>query len=1114
MARLRPRRRPGLRDLPVNGKLFAALAVPTAAFLALALLSAVTWLSSAASYGRGVTAAKLGQQVTATVHKLQLERDLAVGFISSGRGADAATPLTARLGSQQHAVDTAVVQLRAALHGSTDDLGATTGSVAQRVVGGVDGLPALRGSVRSGGLTMDAIFNQYSTVITDLLDLDRRIGQGRDNEDLRYSATVLNDLSTFKEINSQVRGQLYATAFAHRFDVGASDRFSGLLAQAQTAQDAFRAAARPEDWARFDQIVNGQAVLTVKRISERAVQRQRLDDLDIDPDQWFAASTTHIELLRTVESQLLANTTRSAEQLRTDAWQRTALIAAFILIITVGASVWTLAIARTMTGPLRRLRAEALDIAEVRLPQLIEQLWTEDLDKVDATIQPIGITSRDEIGEVAHTFDRLQREAVRLATEQAGLRRNVNTLFLSLSRRSQSLIERQIALIDRLEAAEENPLQLENLFRLDHLATRMRRNSENLLVLAGTGPGRRRSGSVPLGDVLQAALGEIEQYERVQIVDVPEVRLSAEPVNHIVHLVAELLENAAQFSPPYLPVDLAATSADNGDVLIAINDGGLGMSERELAAANQRLAEPPLFDFAIAQRLGLFVVSRLASRHDIDVRLSRSDAGGVRASVRLPAALRAGATGLVPPPAREKATGQAGAATARGSLDGALVTSVRNGSVRDGRTGAQESVGADLRGDQDRALVAQASVPPLRATTDPDSSGGSLPRRRAGNGYDALALVGNALATLDGPASDDGGISVTSGRTHGVAADADRTGAPPAAATWIHSRVPGDTISSALVGSHDETRAGGAPPTDHGGQPRTVGDVAVSLPPIADAVAELERRRAQAAGERGTVVPLPGAGTHLPASPVVPARPVAERVDPGAGTQPGARGPREPGFGAPAISPAGPGPGSTATPVVVSAAARRWTELVREAAADVFSLAASHDPFDWFTHDQASSGPGPAPSMTTEVGSASWWNSAPSENGFPTASPDAGTDSIPTPVVANDGSASTSAVDEPWPAAGDAPTAAGPAASRATTLSGLPVRTPQAQPFAVQGPLPAPARPAEPNPFFGYVASTDRAMDGSEADAPEWIRGRLTRLYEGVHHARGNGLVPADDADG
>ncbi len=872
-----------LRDLPVRGKLFAALAVPTAAFLALGILSGTTWLSNAASYGRDVTAAKLGRDVTATVHELQLERDLAAGFISSGRGTDPETSLTGRLDGQQRAVDAAVGRFRGTLRSSVGDLGAGTGRVADRVEGDLAGLPALRRSVQTGGLSTDAIFHQYSTTITDLLGLDDRIGQDRDDEDLRYAATVLNDVSTLKEIDSEIRGELFATSFAQRFAFGASDRLAGLLAQEQAAQDGFRAAARPDDRARFDQIVNGQAVLTVKRISERAIQRQRLTDLDIDPDQWFAASTTHIELLRTVESDLLDNVTHSARHLRSDAWQRTALIGALILVIIVGAIGWTLLIARTMTVPLRRLRSGALDVAQVRLPRLISELQTANPEQVDTTIRPIGVDSRDEIGEVARTFDELQREAVRLAAEQASLRRNVNTLFLSLSRRSQSLIERQIALIDRLEAAEENPLQLENLFRLDHLATRMRRNSENLLVLAGTGPGRRRAGPVPLGDVLQAALGEIEQYERIQIIDVPDARIAADSVNHVVHLVAELLENAAQFSPPYLSVDLAA-ALDDGGVLITIDDGGLGMSERELVAVNQRLADPPLFDFSIAQRLGLFVVARLADRHDIEVRLSRSDAGGVRASVRLPEALLVapGSAAEARPPAparREQLPGTA--------LSGAELT-------RLGLPGAPPAPLADLPPVTSRRAPLAAPAPhpgtPLIDGTITDGSADPLPRRAVRNGRnpafgDGSAAFGHGSTAFGRGSAAFGDGSAAFGDTS-PSSDASSFGAGPG-----FGRIPASGEESASDGFAPYTptgewfrprgidltnedladladlagRGGVDQPTGSsaGGPAATppAGDGA-GLPSIAQAVAALDRRRERAALGRahaGAAQPDPSA---------------------------------------------------------------------------------------------------------------------------------------------------------------------------------------------------------------------------------------------------------------
>lgn len=1012
------RRRFALRDLPVHGKLFAALAVPTAAFLALALLSAATWLSSAASYGRGVTAAKLGRQVVATVHELQIERDLAVGFISAGRGADPATSLTTRLDGEQRVVDTAVGALRGSLRSSRDDLGESGDRLVDGLQSRLDGLAALRRSVRAGGLPTDAIFNQYSGTIAALVALDARIGQGRDDVDLQYSVAVLNSLTTLKETESQIRGQLFATAFAHRFAFGDSDRFSGLLAQEQAAQDAFRATARVSDRARFDQVVNGQAVLTVRRIAQRAVQRQRLSDLDIDPEQWFAASTTYIELLRTVESTLLDNVTGSAEDLRSQAWERTGLIGAFILVITIGAVIWTLAIARTMTVPLRRLRTGALEAAQVRLPALIEELRSSDSEHVETVIRPIGIDSRDEIGEVARTVDHLQREAVRLATEQAGLRRNVNTLFLSLSRRSQSLIERQIALIDRLEAAEENPAQLENLFRLDHLATRMRRNSENLLVLAGTGPGRRRSGPVPLGDVLQAALGEIEQYERVQIVEVADVRLAADAVNHVVHLVAELLENAAQFSPPYLPVDLAATTLGDGAVLVAIDDSGLGMSDRELGLANQRLAQPPLFDFSIAQRLGLFVVARLADRHGIKVRLAHSHDGGVRATALLPAAL------LAPAPTP--------------------VTSPREITA-----GGLEPAYTDL----------------------------PLPRMSAGPDPDADQTITRPVDLVAPPAADP------------VTTRAVPTGHPD-----LPVRTPLPVRTGVPAGA--EPPVGTEPPVALASPP------APELPAIADAVAALRQRRVEALQETEAQET-----ERTPAA--APAAPVAAVTS------------------APVATPA---PAAAAA----SAATGRLADLVRTAAQEAIPVAFSAAPFDWFTRDEQDGEPAGQVAIATRVtydaaAAAAERTVGAGGGGVPFGDDDvAGPEPrwaadlpVPgTPASTSPGgggqAASTGSVSG-WPSAEPGPAEPGPGAPRRVTSSGLPRRTPSAQPFPGDLPSAVPAaRPGDgpvQNPFFGTVQLPSSSAQTPQAPAPDWIRGRLSRLYEGVQHARDGQQAGAEDSD-
>jgi signal transduction histidine kinase len=312
----------------------------------------------------------------------------------------------------------------------------------------------------------------------------------------------------------------------------------------------------------------------------------------------------------------------------------------FILLLAVLAV--SIIFARSMIGPLRKLRADALDVASHRLPDVVRRLSESEGGSGDGekiTIEPIGIDSTDEIGEVARAFDQVHSEAVRLAGDEAMLRANLNAMFVNLSRRSQTLIERQLGIIDTLEQSEQDPDRLSSLFRLDHLATRMRRNSENLLVLAGHETPRKWSQPVPLVDVLRAAISEIEQYERISLNAQPGIVVSGRAASDVVHLVAEVVENATAFSPEETPVLLTAQQVSSGGVLLDITDNGLGIPEEELAYANWRLENPPVVDVAVSRRMGLFVVGRLASRHGIRVRLRRSSGGGVSALVWLPDAV-------------------------------------------------------------------------------------------------------------------------------------------------------------------------------------------------------------------------------------------------------------------------------------------------------------------------------------------------------------------------------------------------------------------------------------------------------------------------------------------
>ncbi|MFF0092157.1 nitrate- and nitrite sensing domain-containing protein [Streptomyces canus] len=357
----------------------------------------------------------------------------------------------------------------------------------------------------------------------------------------------------------------------------------------------------------------------------------------ITPETFFAASTLSFDAYRSVEVYLTDNALADAHSIADNARNDAVINAALVLAAVLAAFLLAAWVARTMSTSMRRLSASALEIAEQRLPALLTQLTRAIPGRVDAQVARIPITTTDEIGEVARAFDHVHREAVRLAAEQALLRANINTIFSNLARRNQSLIERQLALITGLEGKEADPEQLENLFKLDHLATRVRRNGENLLVLGGETPAQQWDQPLPLVDVIRAAASEVEQYERVELSGVPEAQIHGRAVTDLVHMLAELLENATTFSSPHSNVLVTAARLPDGRIMVEIHDRGIGLPPEELADINHHLAEPPTVDVAISQRMGLYVVSRLADRHGIRVQLRPHEEGqGTTALTMLP----------------------------------------------------------------------------------------------------------------------------------------------------------------------------------------------------------------------------------------------------------------------------------------------------------------------------------------------------------------------------------------------------------------------------------------------------------------------------------------------
>ncbi|SOD67963.1 Signal transduction histidine kinase [Streptomyces zhaozhouensis] len=503
----------------------------------------------------------------------------------------------------------------------------------------------------------------YVTVQHPLMSFANELGLGTDNL-TTYGRTVYA-LSLSKAASSLQRA--IGTHLLVAPGPDAADRqlqltsFSSYAYLEEIAKAEYGSAGTPQDVERLEERLaranedaaadapNAQSLTVMVQLIGSGADPEELAEQGLTPEAWFAAATAEFDAYRDIEQELVDAAVDEAREVAASARNDMLVNAAAVLAALLLAFLVAGLMARSMSRDMRKLRTAAFDVAGRRLPAVVDQLSRVNPGRVDTAVTATPVSSRDEIGEVARAFDQVHREAVRLAAEQALLRGNVNAIFTNLSSRNQGLIERQLALISELESREADPEQLENLFKLDHLATRMRRNGENLLVLAGEEMENRWNQAVPLVDVLRAAASEVEDYARIETSGVPPCEIHGGVVNDLVHLLAELLENATSFSSPQARVTVTATRLPDARVMIEIHDKGIGLSQEDFAEINRRLAAPPTVDAAISQRMGLFVVGRLAARHGIRVQLRPSgEQSGTTSLVMLPEAITHGGGGQTP----------------------------------------------------------------------------------------------------------------------------------------------------------------------------------------------------------------------------------------------------------------------------------------------------------------------------------------------------------------------------------------------------------------------------------------------------------------------------------
>jgi signal transduction histidine kinase len=666
----------------VRSRLLLLIAVPVLVAVVFGGVAIVSSLRTAQSYQQVQRLAVLAGDATNLAQALQTEREDTVNFIaggSNGGRASAMAPAPSGTGAKAEAAATAKTEAAGTLALLQSDyrtsgrfaaqvrsLAATIGgsypalaqTQAQAAITAIGDLPSLRTASTTTRLPVLTVIDDYGTIITQLLALENEVSAGSKDASLADTVQVTSLISSMKEEASEQ--QAIVTSALRPDQQGAVQLGSEsltVLNEAAAEQAANLSAFDLSATAAQRQVYNTELSSALAAEAQQELQQasaQLASNTTSASDPAFVVATGNASYitsaLGSVERQLMSSIIAQSGSLHNSATETALIEGAGVLLLLVLALVLIALVGQSMIGPLRRLRAGALEIAGVRLPETVRLMAETDGEGVSLDVEPIDVDSADEIGEVARAFDQVHREALRLAANEAALRGNVNAMFVNLSRRSQSLVERQIRLIDSLEQGEQDSKRLASLFQMDHLATRMRRNSENLLVLAGQDLSRRWNRPVALVDVLRAALSEIERYERVTLNVQPGIAVRAQAVSDVVHLTAELVENATSFSAADSPVTIGGHLLGSGGALLEIADQGVGMEADEMAHANWRLDNPPVVDVAVSRRMGLFVVARLAARHGIRVRLRHADSGGLVALVWLPdeAITRESQTGPMP----------------------------------------------------------------------------------------------------------------------------------------------------------------------------------------------------------------------------------------------------------------------------------------------------------------------------------------------------------------------------------------------------------------------------------------------------------------------------------
>ena len=636
----------------VRTRIFLLVLIPVLSLVGLYAFATSITARDAINLARSSTEKNAtGEPAGAFVAQLGTERLLAIVYLSAPSGAN-----LAKLELQEARTSQASAALGAALRSPTT---MNNASVAEKraiatVLTDTSSLPSLRSQIAAQIISRARAFTTYDTMVEDADQVLNSAIRQQTNASLVTQALTFVRMGRCEEMLLRENTLLLADLAGRRFPAADVQEFTELAGARRELLSQTLPDLDPVYRVYYQQDISPQASAALVSLENTVVSGTRPGALPpIQPLAWQKA-------VGAVASGLSAAGAQSADALTVQA--RSAARATYLRLIVAGGAgllavilsiVMSLLIGRRQVRELAALRESALDLANVRLPDVVARLAAGQHVDVPTDALPPAHTS-DEIGQVRQAFATVQQTAVEAAVGQAKLRQGISDIFRNLARRSQSLLHRQLAVLDAMERKARDPHELEDLFRVDHLATRMRRHAESLIILSGESPARGWRHPVPLVDVLRAAIAEVEDYTRIKVTATTRAALAGPAVGDVIHMIAELAENATIYSPPHTPVSITGSIVGQG-FAVEIEDRGLGLSTEHRAQLNARLDNPPTFDLSGSDQLGIFVAGQLAKRHNIKISLRNSPYGGTTAIVLIPQNL------VVPEadPARDPAAGPA-----------------------------------------------------------------------------------------------------------------------------------------------------------------------------------------------------------------------------------------------------------------------------------------------------------------------------------------------------------------------------------------------------------------------------------------------------------------------